>query len=101
MECGGCGGGGAHHGLGSPLSRTGRIWARSLIEIFASLVVVWQLTNTGHDRQRHALRLIGIAFFALALYILAQSGYILLTQAQPATSVSGIAWLGLVWPTPE
>src|SRR6266436_245945 len=67
----------------------------SLIEIFASVVVIWQLNNTGYDRQRRALRLIGVAFFALALYILTQSGYTLLKQAHPGTSVSGIAWLAV------
>ncbi len=46
----------------------------SLIEIFASGVVVWQLTGTAANRERRALRLIGAAFFALAIYVLVQSG---------------------------
>ncbi len=46
----------------------------SLIEIFASDVVVWQLTGTAANRERRALRLIGAAFFALAIYVLVQSG---------------------------
>ncbi len=41
----------------------------SLIEIFASIVVVWQLLGVNQQRERLALRLIGMAFFALALYI--------------------------------
>jgi hypothetical protein len=49
----------------------------SLIEILASLVVVWQLTGTEKGRERPALRIIGTAFFALAVYILAQAGYTL------------------------
>src|ERR1700694_3280512 len=44
----------------------------SLIEIFASVVVVWQLLGVNQNRERLALRLIGTAFFALALYILGQ-----------------------------
>jgi divalent metal cation (Fe/Co/Zn/Cd) transporter len=40
-----------------------------------------------------ALRLIGAAFFALALYILAQITVTLLTQTHPAPSIGGIAWL--------
>jgi hypothetical protein len=34
----------------------------SLIEIGASVVVLWELSGTGVDRQRRALRLIGGAF---------------------------------------
>nr|MBA2394464.1 cation transporter [Ktedonobacteraceae bacterium] len=41
----------------------------SLIEIFASVVVVWQLTGANMHRERLALRLIGIAFIALVIYI--------------------------------
>jgi divalent metal cation (Fe/Co/Zn/Cd) transporter len=65
----------------------------SLIEIFASVVVVWQLKGVDRHRERLALRLIGGAFFALALYILGQMAYTLLTRSHPAPSVGGIAWL--------
>src|ERR1700722_7559425 len=34
----------------------------SLIEIGASVVVVWELSGTGEDRQQLGLRLIGYAF---------------------------------------
>ncbi|MGA7913427.1 MAG: cation transporter [Candidatus Dormiibacterota bacterium] len=65
----------------------------SLVEIGASTVVLWELTGTGgFDRQRRALRLIGAAFFALAVYIAAQGAYILATGARPAPSSLGIAW---------
>src|SRR4051812_40537142 len=40
----------------------------SLIEIFASVVVVWQLRDGGKERERRALRFIGVAFLALAIY---------------------------------
>lgn len=40
----------------------------SLVEIGASTVVLWDLAGTGKQRQRRALRLIGGAFVALALY---------------------------------
>jgi divalent metal cation (Fe/Co/Zn/Cd) transporter len=70
----------------------------SLIEIFASVVVVWQLTgSTSAQRERRALRLIGAAFFALAVYVLAQSTFTLLVQAHPATSPGGIVWLALTF----
>ncbi len=65
----------------------------SLIEIFASVVVLWQLTGADQARERRALRLIGGAFFALALYILGQSAVVLAVQAHPRHSTPGIIWL--------
>jgi divalent metal cation (Fe/Co/Zn/Cd) transporter len=65
----------------------------SLIEIFASVIVVWQLLGVNQKRERLALRLIGAAFFALAFYILAQITVILLTRSHPAPSIVGIVWL--------
>jgi divalent metal cation (Fe/Co/Zn/Cd) transporter len=65
----------------------------SLIEIFASVVVVWQLTGTHQQRERQAMRLIGGAFFALAVYILAQTAYTLLARHHPGHSTGGIIWL--------
>lgn len=65
----------------------------SIIEIFASVVVVWQLTGASRARERRALRLIGVAFLLLALYILAQLLVTLLTHARPAPSPLGIGWL--------
>ena len=67
----------------------------SLIEIFASVVVVWQLTGADQQRERRALRLIGAAFFILALYILAQTAYLLLARHHPGASLGGIAWLAV------
>jgi len=65
----------------------------SLIEIFASVVVVWQLTGAGKARERRAMRLIGIAFYALAAYILVQAALVLLSGVRPHSSPLGIAWL--------
>jgi len=67
----------------------------SLIEILASCVVVWQLKNEGHDRERRALRLIGVAFILLAVYIGAQSLYVLVAGFRPHQSLLGILWLAL------
>jgi divalent metal cation (Fe/Co/Zn/Cd) transporter len=64
----------------------------SLIEIGASVVVIWELSGTGEDRQRRALRLIGSAFAALALYLLIQSTGVLIAGYHPRHSVLGIAW---------
>lgn len=44
-------------------------------------------------RERTAFRLIGIAFMALAISILAQRMETLLAGTHPATSIGGIAWL--------
>lgn len=67
----------------------------SLIEILASLVVIWQLNNTGVERERRALRLIGIAFLLLSVYIAAQSAYVLAATLKPQHSPIGIAWLAV------
>lgn len=64
----------------------------SLIEIFASIVVVWQLTGIHLNRERRALRLIGVAFVLLVIYILTQLCYTFLTRTHPAASAAGIVW---------
>lgn len=64
----------------------------SLVEIGASTVVLWELSGTGEQRQRRALRLIGYAFVALATYITVQSSIVLATGYHPQTSIVGIAW---------
>jgi divalent metal cation (Fe/Co/Zn/Cd) transporter len=67
----------------------------SLIEIFASMIVIWQLKGTHERRERAALRCIAGAFVALAAYVLVQSAYTLATGARPAPSISGMVWLAL------
>jgi divalent metal cation (Fe/Co/Zn/Cd) transporter len=64
----------------------------SLIEIGASTVVLWELSGSGEDRQRRALRLIGGAFLALAAYLTIQSVLVLVTGYRPRPSVPGIIW---------
>ena len=64
----------------------------SLIEIGASIVVIWELSGTGSERQRRGLRLIGYAFAALAVYLLAQSTVVLASGYHPRHSVPGIIW---------
>jgi divalent metal cation (Fe/Co/Zn/Cd) transporter len=63
----------------------------SLIEVFAASVVIWELKGTGEDRERQALRLIAVSFFALAVYVSFESVRDLVTHAEPAESVPGIA----------
>ncbi|MDJ0341035.1 cation transporter [Streptomyces sp. H10-C2] len=64
----------------------------SLIEIGASTAVIWELSGTGEDRQRKAMRLIGSAFLALALYLLVQSTWVLAAGFHAHHSPTGIAW---------
>jgi divalent metal cation (Fe/Co/Zn/Cd) transporter len=68
----------------------------SLIEIVASLVVVWQLQEMqAVERERRALQIIGIAFLLLAVYIAGQSIYVLVSEVRPHHSSLGIVWLAL------
>jgi divalent metal cation (Fe/Co/Zn/Cd) transporter len=69
----------------------------SLIEIGASVVVVWQLTGTAETRERAAMRLIGTAFIALAVYIAAQAMYLLLRGDRPDASPLGITWTAITF----
>ncbi len=67
----------------------------SMIEVAASAVVLWELTGTGEDRQRRALRLIALAFVALTVYLAVQSTTALVTGFHPHHSTLGIAWTAL------
>ena len=67
----------------------------SLVEIGASTVVLWELSGTGQQRQRRALRLIGAAFVALAVYIAAQSTVVLVSGYHPRHSPVGIGWTAI------
>jgi Co/Zn/Cd efflux system component len=64
----------------------------SLIEIGASIVVIWELLGNGEARQRRALRLIGIAFVALAIYLTVQSAVALLAQHHAGNGLGGMVW---------
>jgi divalent metal cation (Fe/Co/Zn/Cd) transporter len=67
----------------------------SLIEIGASSVVLWELSGTGDNRQRRALRLIGTAFVGLAIYLVVQSVVVLAAGSRPHHSPLGIAWTAI------
>jgi CubicO group peptidase (beta-lactamase class C family) len=66
----------------------------SLIEIGASVVVVWELSGSDPARERRALRLIGVAFLALASYLAVQASVVLAVHHHAAQSPVGIAWTG-------
>lgn len=69
----------------------------SLVEVFASLVVIWHMSpgeagNQAH-RDRRALHLVGVAFGVLAVYLVFAGGRQLLTHDEPDSSPIGIAYL--------
>ena len=64
----------------------------SLIEIGASIVVIWELTGTAAGREPRALRLIGTAFLAVAVYVSALAAWSLLGDHRPDATGLGIAW---------
>jgi divalent metal cation (Fe/Co/Zn/Cd) transporter len=65
----------------------------SAIEIFASVVVVWQLKAINKNNERFALKLIGVAFMALSLYLLVRAIQVLVGHVHPEASVIGALWL--------
>jgi divalent metal cation (Fe/Co/Zn/Cd) transporter len=69
----------------------------SLIEIGASTVVIWELTDTAAKREGRALRLIGWSFFTIAAYIAAQASYLLAVGDHPRASHLGIAWTSITF----
>ena len=68
----------------------------SIVEVFASVVVVWYIAD--HDasgRARRALRLVALAFAALAAYLVAATVYSLLSGRTAGSSPFGIAYLAI------
>jgi divalent metal cation (Fe/Co/Zn/Cd) transporter len=64
----------------------------SLIEIGASIVVLWELSASAHERQRRALRLIAYAFVGLASYLVVLSSVVLFRSHHAEHSPAGIVW---------
>jgi divalent metal cation (Fe/Co/Zn/Cd) transporter len=62
----------------------------SVIEFFAATVVIWQLRGGGEQRETRAVRLIGVTFFVLTAYLVAESTHDLIARARPGTPLAGI-----------
>jgi divalent metal cation (Fe/Co/Zn/Cd) transporter len=62
----------------------------STIEVFAATVVIWRLRSDDAERERRALRLIGLSFFALALYVTVEAVRDLAGGAEAEASGIGI-----------
>ena len=71
----------------------------SLIEVFASSVVIWHLRNTtpdpGDRRTHRSLRLMAVAFFVLSVYLVVASIRSLALAERPSSSPLGIAFMTL------
>lgn len=65
----------------------------SSVEVFASLVVIWELRGIDRGRERRALRLIGLAYLVVAVYIAWRAVSALLASAHPAASPAGMLLL--------
>lgn len=63
----------------------------SFIEVAAAGVVVWELRGGGHERERVALRLIALTFFALAAYVAVGATRDLVLAERAHESIPGIA----------
>lgn len=64
----------------------------SVIEIGASTVVLWELAGVEENRRRRAMRMIGLSFVALAIYLAAQSSVVLSIGLRARHSPIGVAW---------
>jgi divalent metal cation (Fe/Co/Zn/Cd) transporter len=81
--------------LASSIALTG-FGLDSVIELFAAAIVVWQLRGEeqGEERETRAVRLIGVTFFALALYLAVEGIRDLAAHARPGQSPAGLAVAG-------
>ena len=62
----------------------------SAIELLAAAIVIWQLAG-GQDREPHAIRLIGVAFLAAAVYLSTASIHQLAGHDHSGKSAVGLA----------
>lgn len=69
----------------------------SVIEVWASAVVVWHVSHSQRTRRRtaRALHLVGLAFYALGLFLLLVSTERLVSGARPDDSPIGIGYLAM------
>jgi divalent metal cation (Fe/Co/Zn/Cd) transporter len=81
--------------LASSIALTG-FGLDSVIEFLAAAIVVWQLRGEeeGEERETRAVRLIGVSFLALALYLAVEGIRDLATHARPGQSAAGLAVAG-------
>jgi divalent metal cation (Fe/Co/Zn/Cd) transporter len=63
----------------------------SVVEVASAVAVAWQFSGRDPEaRERRALRLIALSFFALAAYVTAESARAFFTAAAPESSLTGV-----------
>jgi divalent metal cation (Fe/Co/Zn/Cd) transporter len=68
----------------------------SLVEVFASVVVIWYISDHHAERRaRSSLRLVALAFGGLGAYLLGASSYSLIQGDVAGSSPLGIAYLAI------
>lgn len=68
----------------------------SIVESFSGAVILWQFRHRlPETRERTALRLIGVSFFALAAYVTVESAHSLFGSGHAEPSMVGIVLAGL------
>lgn len=65
----------------------------SMIEIFASLIVICQLKSINKNKEAIATRLLDVAFLLLGVYLVIQSMIAMLHHNKSHASNTGIVWL--------
>jgi divalent metal cation (Fe/Co/Zn/Cd) transporter len=68
----------------------------SIIEVASSAILLWRLSDHPHadEREKHAHRLVGIGFLALAAYISFDAFHDLIIHEPPRVSYFGIVYAG-------
>jgi divalent metal cation (Fe/Co/Zn/Cd) transporter len=62
----------------------------STIEVASAAVIIWQFSGRDEEREQRALRLISVSFFALAVYVTAQTSVALVARNEPESSTMGL-----------
>lgn len=65
------------------------------VEVSAAAVALWYLAGLEEAREQHALKLIGLSFFALAAYVAFDAARDLLGNTEPDVSVVGMVLAAL------
>ena len=60
------------------------------VEVSAAIVALWYLAGVDEQRERHALKLIAVSFFALAAYVSVDAARDLFSDSEPDRSIVGI-----------
>jgi hypothetical protein len=57
--------------------------------------VIWELSGSGEQRQRRAMRILGVAFLMLATYLGVQAAIVLVVAHHSRHSPLGVVWTAL------